>query len=151
MKETILKNTEAVLVGTLAVFAPIKAMIIVSALAVLVDFIVGIMAARKRGESIKSSKMGVTVSKLFIIETAIVMSFLVQTYLLQDAFPLTNWVASIVGVKEIFSIMESLNVISDNKFFTDILTKLGSVNASSDIKARLEKKKDEVMLPEEKK
>lgn len=128
MKEFVTKHFGAFIISTLAIFAPIRGMIIVAALAIIVDFILGIVAARKRGEEIKSSKMGVTVSKLLIAETAILMSFLVQTYLLDNAFPLVNWVAGIIGTKEIYSIFESLNSISEGKLFTEILTKLSSVN-----------------------
>ena len=128
MKAFILKHSEVALLSIVAVFAPIKGMIIVAALAIIVDFIIGIIAAKKRGEEIKSSKMGTTVSKLLIAETAIMMCYLVQHYLLKDSFPLTNWVAGVVGLKEIYSIMESLNSISGGKLFTDVLTKLSSIN-----------------------
>ena len=132
MKAFLLKHSEALLISILAVFAPIKSMIIVAALAIILDFVVGIIAAKKRGEEIKSSKMGTTVSKLLIAETAIMMCYLVQHYLIQDAFPLTNWVSGVVGLKEIYSIMESLNSISGGKLFTDILTKLSSINYKKD-------------------
>ena len=132
MKEFIAKHTGTLIVSTLAVFAPIKGIIIVAALAIVVDFILGIIAARKRGEQIKSSKMGITVSKLLIAETAILMSFLIQTYLLDNAFPVVNWVAGLIGTKEIYSIMESLNSISGGKLFTEILTRLSSINHKKD-------------------
>ena len=128
MKEFATKHLGALLISTLAVFAPIKGMIIVAGLAVIVDLITGIVAAKKRGEEIKSSKIGITVSKLIIVETAILMCFLIQTYLLDNAFPLVNWVAGVIGVHQIYSIMENLNSISGNQLFTSILTKLTSIN-----------------------
>lgn len=132
MKAFILKHSEALLISTLAVFAPIKAMIIVAALLIVLDFIVGIIAARKRGEEIKSSKMGTTVSKLLIAETSIIMCYLVQHYLLSDSFALVNIVAGIIGTKELYSLMESLNSISGGKMFTEILTKLSSIHTKKD-------------------
>lgn len=132
MKAFILKHSEALLISTLAVFAPIKAMIIVAALLIVLDFIIGIIAAKKRGEEIKSSKMGTTVSKLLIAETAIIMTYLVQHYLLLDSFALVNIVAGIIGTKELYSLMESLNSISGGKMFTEILTKLSSINSKKD-------------------
>lgn len=132
MKAFILKHSEALLISTLAVFAPIRAMIIVAALLIILDFIVGIIAAKKRGEEIKSSKMGTTVSKLLIAETAIIMCYLVQHYLLMDSFALVNIAAGIIGTKELYSLMESLNSISGGKMFTEILTKLSSINAKKD-------------------
>lgn len=136
MRDTFLKNGEAILVASLAVFAPIKSAVIVAVLAVIVDFITGILAARKQKIEIKSSKMGVTLSKLVIVLTSIVMSFLIQTYLLQDAFPLTTWVSSLIGTKLAFSIFENINVLSDDKFFTDVLTRLVSMNAKKDQEER---------------
>lgn len=132
MKAFIIKHTEAILISSFAVFAPIRGMIIVAALAIVADFILGIIAAKKRGDEIKSSKMGITVSKLLIAETAIMMCYLVQHYLLQDSFPLTNWVAGIVGLNEIYSIIESLDSISGGKMFKEILTKLSSINHKKD-------------------
>ena len=130
MKAFLLKHSEALLISLLAIIAPIKGMIVVAALSVFVDFLTGMYAAHKRGEKIKSSKMAVTVTKLFVIETAILMCFFIQTFLLDNAFPLTSWVAGLIGTQQIYSIMENLNSISGGKLFSDILTKLQSINAT---------------------
>ena len=136
MKAYILKHSEAITISTLAVFAPIKEMIVVAALAVVVDLITGIIAAYKRGEKIKSSKMATTVSKLLVIQTAIIMSFLIQKFLIQDSFPLTSWVSGIIGIQQVYSILENLNSISGGKMFADLLNKLSSINAKPEFKEK---------------
>ena len=145
MKAFLIKHSEALLISTLAVFAPVKDVIVVVALSVVVDFVVGIIAAKKRGEEIKSSKMTKSISKLLIIETAIIMGFLIQHYLMADAFSLVNLVAGVFGLKEAYSIMESLNSISGGELFKDILTKLSSINAKGEEIVK-EEKKEEVKI-----
>lgn len=144
MKAFLTKNLEPLLISTLAVFAPIKGIIIVTALTIIVDFITGIMAAKKRGEKITSAKMSTTISKLFIAETAILMGFLIQTYLLGDSFPLCNVVAGIYGIKEGKSLFENLNTISGSNLFQSILSLLSSPNNSDTEKThQIEEKHDE--------
>ena len=134
MKAFILKHSEALLISTLAVFAPIRGMVIVALLAVLVDFITGIIAAKKQGIVLESWKMGTSVSRALIYATVICMFFLIQTYLLNNGFQIVNIIAGIIGVKEAYSILENLNKISGNNLFTEALNKLQSINS---------KKKDE--------
>lgn len=128
MKDQVLKYLGALLVSTAAVFAPIKGIIVVTILVVFVDFVLGMLVARKKKIKITSSKMSVTITKLFIFLTAICMSFLVQVFLLDNSFELVKWISALVGAREIFSVMENLNHLSDDKMFTEILTRLSSIH-----------------------
>lgn len=134
MKAFILKHSEALLISTFAVFSPIKGMVITALLAVLVDFITGIIAAKKQGIVLESWKMGTSVSRALIYATVIMMFFLIQTFLLDNEFKIVNIVAGIIGVKEAYSILENLDKISGSNIFTEVLNKLQSINS---------KKKDE--------
>lgn len=123
-----LKSLEPLILSLLGVFAPIKGIIITVGIVIIVDLITGVLAARKRGEAISSAAIRRTVSKLLIYQTAILTGFLIETYLTSDLVPITKIVASIIGIVEGKSVFENLNSISDNKLFSEILNKLGSVN-----------------------
>lgn len=128
MKSLFVKHAEPLLIAILAVFAPIKAVLLVTGFVIFVDLITGIMAARKRGEKITSAALRRTISKMVIYQTAILSGFLIETYLTGDLAPITKIVASVIGVTEGISIFENLNTLSNNKLFSDLLKKLGSKN-----------------------
>ena len=134
--KSFLKTLEPLILSIFGVFAPIKGIIITVGIVIVVDLITGILAARKRGEKITSSAIRRTVSKILIYQTAILTGFLIETYLTQDLVPITKIVASIIGIVEGKSVFENLNAVSDNKLFSEVLKKLGSVNDK-------EEKKDE--------
>ena len=52
------------LVSTVAVFAPIKAVILVTGILIFADLFTGIMAARKKGEKITSAGLRRTTSPI---------------------------------------------------------------------------------------
>lgn len=134
MKSTIFSkiNGEAILLALLSVFAPIQSIVVVVTLLILADFITGIMASMKKKVKIESSKMSKTVSRFLISQSAICLTFLTQTFLLQDSFPLVNVVAGVIGIKEIYSVMENLNTLSGNNLLTEVLSKLSSINYKGD-------------------
>ncbi len=123
-----LKYLEPTILAILSIFAPIKGIIFTVGIVILVDLITGIIAAKKRGEKITSAAIRRTVSKILIYQTAILTGFLIETFLTNDLIPITKIVASIIGVVEGKSVFENLNAISDNKLFSDVLKKLGSIN-----------------------
>lgn len=139
MKSLFLKHLEPTIIALLAVFAPVKAVLLVTGFVIFVDLVTGIMAARKRKEKISSAALRRTISKMVIYQTAILTGFLIETYLTGDLAPITKIVASIIGVTEGISIFENLNTLSDNKLFNEILKKLGSKN---------DEKKEEKKEPE---
>lgn len=126
MKELIVK----IVVVIAAIFAPAKGMILTSLVLIIVDLITGIMAARKIGTPITSAGIRRTVSKLFIYEMAIVMAFLVQTYMTGDTVPVSSIVTGMIGLTELTSVLENMNTIGGGAILKAILDKIGSVNTT---------------------
>ena len=116
------------LLSVLAVFAPIKGMLISSLVLIAADLITGIIAAKKRGESINSSGFRRTVVKVFVYQASIMLAYLAQHFMMSDAIPVTNMIASFVGLTELTSVLENLNSISGGNLLKQILEKLNSVN-----------------------
>lgn len=123
-----MKYLEATLISIVAVFAPIKTALLVIMLLVVADCITGMLAARKRGEKITSAKLRNTLSKFLIYNTAMLLGFLTEIYLLESSIPISKVVGGIVGATEIKSLVENLNTISGSDLFKVLIEKLGSKN-----------------------
>ena len=116
------------LLSTLAVFAPIKALILVTGILIFSDLISGILAARKKGQKISSAGMRRTVTKVAVYNAAIMLGFLTETYMLDGFLPLSKIAAGLISVVEFKSILENLDTINGSSIFKSLIEKLGSVN-----------------------
>ena len=116
------------LLSTLAVFAPIKALILVTGILIFSDLISGILAARKKGQKISSAGMRRTVTKVAVYNAAIMLGFLTETYMLDGFLPLSKIAAGLISVVEFKSILENLDTINGNPIFKSLIEKLGSIN-----------------------
>lgn len=125
MKEWIYKT---LLVG-LAIFAPIKAMLLTCGALILADMITGMIAAKKRKEEIRSAEMRRSITKLVIYQIAIMSGFLLETYLLEGLLPVSKIVSGVIGMVEFKSILENVSVIAGQDIVKLVMDKLGSKNA----------------------
>jgi len=100
-----------ILLAIFAVLAPIKAVLTAVGVLVLADLILGIWAAKKRGEVITSRKMYQSVVKCFIYQVTIITGFLVEKYLSGDLLPVTKITGSIIGIVLLKSLGENSSVI----------------------------------------
>lgn len=117
-------------ISLLAVFAPIKAVLATALVLVLADLIVGILAARKRGEPITSAGIRRTVGKILVYETAIMLGYLAQTHLMGDIIPVVKIISGLIGAVELKSCLENLDTVSGGSLFKSLIAKLGSRNDS---------------------
>jgi len=124
-----------------AVFAPIKALILVTGLLIFFDLITGMVAAKKRGEQIKSAALRRTVTKCFVYQSAILIGFLVEIFMLEGFIPISKIAAGLISVVEMKSILENLDAINGNPVFTSLIKKLGSVNDLEKEAPRVEQEK----------
>jgi hypothetical protein len=119
---------KALALSILAVLAPIKTVMIVTGVLIFADLILGILAARKRGEPITSAALRRTVSKMIAYQVAIITGFLCEKYLIEDAIPVTKLIAGMIGVVEMKSILENSDTVNGDSVFGSIIKKLGSEN-----------------------
>ncbi len=119
---------EALLVSILAVFTPIKTMVTTVSVLVVADLILGVLAARKRGEKITSAGLRRSVTKGLIYQAAIMLAFLVETYLLDKSIPASRIVAGLIGCVELKSVLESMDTLNGTPIFQVLISKLGSKN-----------------------
>lgn len=118
----------AAILSLAAVLAPAKAMIISALALVLADLLTGVVASLKQRQRIASAKLQRTIVKLFIYELAIVLAFITEVYLLDGQIPASKVIAGYVGITELTSCLENLNIIGGGTLLRDVIKKLGSRN-----------------------
>lgn len=128
MRDTLIK----ILIAILAIFTPVKEVMISTLVLIAIDLISGIVAAKKRGESIKSSGFQRTLVKIVVYEIAIAIGFIAQHYLMGDVIPVCNIIGSYVGLTELTSIYENIDGIAGGQLLKTILSRLNSKNDNPD-------------------
>lgn len=119
---------EKLLLASLAAFSPIKMVIITVGVLIIADLITGVWAAKRRGESVNSSIMRRTISKMCIYQLTVICGFMLEIYILDKIIPVAKIVAGVIGMVEFKSILENANSIVNGDIFKLILKKLGSDN-----------------------
>jgi hypothetical protein len=95
---------------------------------VFVDFITGIVAARKRKEKISSHTMKNSVIKLLCYYATLILAFVLQKEIITfDWFTAVKFTGALICIAEFKSILENMFCITGNNVFTDIFTKLSDL------------------------
>jgi hypothetical protein len=103
---------KALAISTLALFAPLQGMVIACFALVTVDLVTGLMRAHALKQTIQSNGLRRTVIKLVAYELSIVLAFICEKWLTGDLLPLTKMAAGAVGLVELLSVLENVNVLS---------------------------------------
>lgn len=108
----------------LSLLAPIKALILCAVLFVAIDFVTGVwasfVASRRHGENIafESDRAWDTVTKMVFIMLGIVMSYLIDAYILDHLhLRLANLFTGFACGVEFFSYLENAAIISNHPIF----------------------------------
>jgi Bacteriophage holin family len=112
--------------ATLLVFVPIKASLVAVGVLTFLDLVLGVCAARKRGESITSSGLKKTVVKLLAYETTVMLGFLVEQYLTGDLMPVVKILGGMIGITELKSVLENLEELTGIPLLQLLIQKLTS-------------------------
>jgi phage-related holin len=116
-------------IALLAVFAPAGGMMATALMLVMADLLTGLLAARKQKKRITSSGLQRTVVKTFVYETAIILGFLTEVYLLNHSMPISNMIAGLIGLTELKSCLENIDIIGGSGLLKQVIGKLGSKNS----------------------
>jgi hypothetical protein len=98
--------------ASIALLAPLAAVLIATVVITVIDMILGVWAAMKRKEPITSRKLRRTIVKVFVYQSAIVLAYVVGHYMAGDLFPLARIISIAIGMVELKSCLENLNSIS---------------------------------------
>jgi hypothetical protein len=120
-----MEKIKIALLAVIAAVAPIHAAMGTVFGLVLLDFVLGVAAAKKRGEKITSGGFKATVVKLFVYELAITMAYFVGLHLTGPVVPTLQIVASMIGLTELKSVIENMQTITGEKMLGLIAERLG--------------------------
>lgn len=118
---------QSLILSLIAIFLPIKSLLLTSASMILIDLISGVIAARKQNIPVTSAGLRRSISKLFVYESAIMLAFLVETYM-SDVVPFVKIASAMVSLVELTSVYENINIIGGNNLLKSLIDKLGSAN-----------------------
>ena len=143
LMETV-KSSFAVIVGiVLSFLMPIVPLILTVGGAIFLDTITGVYRSYKAKEAITSRKLSVIVSKMLLYQLALILFFVIETYVLQDiigAFTsipliLTKIVTTVLLFIELTSINENYKDISGVNVwdkFKDLLKRAKEIKSDID-------------------
>lgn len=90
----------------------------------LIDLLLGLIGAYRAKRPITSSGLKRTVGKLLMYETATVLAFIVEHYLIGQFIPVIHIVTGLIGITELKSCLEHLDELGGQPLFASILAKL---------------------------
>lgn len=114
------------LLAAMMVFVPIKASLAAVGVLTFLDLMLGVLAARKRGEPITSSGFKKTVVKLLAYESTVMLGFLVEQYLTGDLMPVVKILGGMIGITELKSVLENLEELTGLPLLQLLIQKLTS-------------------------
>jgi hypothetical protein len=113
------------LFASLAVFLPIKELMLTIGFLVAADLVVGVWKAIKTGQRIRSRRMSDTVTKLLLYQLAIMSGFLIETFIISELIPITKLIATVIAIIEFKSIVESIEAVTGKDLWSKIKTIIG--------------------------
>ena len=125
MKELLFLKGKFWLLASLAVFLPIKELMLTIGFLVAADMVVGIWKALKLKQRIRSRRMSDTVTKLLLYQIAIMSGFLIETFIIAELIPITKLVATVIAVIEFKSIIESIESVTGKDLWSKIKSIIG--------------------------
>ncbi len=122
-----MKWFETSLLALLALFAPAKSVLITVMVLSMVDLVTGLVASRKSGSPITSTGLKRTILKVVIYQVAVLSAFLVEQFLTGPDMPVMKWVSGLIGLVELKSVLENLDLIAGGSFFRSLTDRLQGV------------------------
>jgi hypothetical protein len=125
LKELLFLKGKFWLLASLAVFLPIKELMLTIGFLVASDMVVGIWKALKLKQRIRSRRMSDTVTKLLLYQIAIMSGFLIESFIIAELIPITKLVATVIAVIEFKSIVESIESVTGKDLWSKLKTIIG--------------------------
>lgn len=125
MKEWMFLKGKVWLFASLAVFLPIKELMLTIGFLVAADLVVGVWKAIKTGQRIRSRRMSDTITKLLLYQLAIMSGFLIETFIISELIPITKLISTVIAIIEFKSIIESIEAVTGKDLWSKIKTIIG--------------------------
>ncbi len=126
-RDAILAWAKAALMVAVAFFSPIHKLLGLTTALLAIDLVTGIAASVKRGIKITSSRFSGTIIKVFVYSIAMCASYIVESTFVPE-LPIVRMLASLVGLRELLSIVENLNILAGRNLLDGLITTLKVAN-----------------------
>jgi hypothetical protein len=120
----IMSRLYSLLLSIALVFLPVKATLVTVMVLTVADLVSGIAAARKRRKRITSAGLKRTIIKTTVYEAVVMLGFLTERYMTGDAVPVVKILAGFIGLTELKSVMENIEIISGMSIIKLLIKKL---------------------------
>lgn len=117
-----MKTLQLMFLTLLSVFAPVGPVLATILALVVVDLITGLVVSRKAGIPVTSEGLKKSVLKLSLYLIAALLAFLVGNYLTGPLVPVLNIVSGLIGITELKSVLENLDLISGGSLMKVIIS-----------------------------
>jgi hypothetical protein len=124
MKDKILATATNLGLLIWAFMSPVRSLMLLTGSLVILDFILGIWAAKRRGEAITSNRMRHTISKTLAYQMALLGSFMLDGIIEEHSLLISRAVAVLIGSTELKSLLESLHDITGLDLWAAVIEKL---------------------------
>jgi hypothetical protein len=111
--------------ASLAVFLPIKELMLTIGFLVAADMVVGIWKAIKLKQRIRSRRMSDTITKLMLYQLAIMSGFLIEKFIIIELIPITKLIATVIAIIEFKSIVESIEAVTGKDIWSKLKVIIG--------------------------
>ena len=122
-----MKTLQAIALTAVAFLAPAKAVIITVAALTMVDLVLGVVASRRRGHKLTSKGLKHSVIKVAVYEVAVLLAYVVQNVLISPELPLMSMLTTLIGLTEMKSCLENLDIIYGEPFFKHMISRLSKL------------------------
>lgn len=112
------------LLATGAALAPATPLFITASLLIISDFIFAIWRCHRTGVAITSRKMSNIIPKLLLYNIAILLSFLVEVYVLDKSVPLSKLAVGVIAMVEGKSIDESFKLLFGYSMYETMMKRI---------------------------
>jgi hypothetical protein len=118
-------------VWLIAYFAPLVPSMVIITVFVIIDYISGVQASRKKGQPITSRRRKDSISKTLGYQLVLITSYLVEKFFLPN-FPVLKVSAGFIAFVEVTSIDENVKNITGKSVLKEILKKFPKFNSNKD-------------------
>ncbi len=108
-------------------FTPIHKLLLLTTVLLAFDLVSGIAASLKRGVKITSSRFGGSIVKVFVYSVAMCASHIVESSFVPE-LPIVRMLAAMIGLRELLSIVENLNILAGRNLLDGLITTLKVAN-----------------------
>ncbi len=120
----LLRTIKLMLLSAWIALVPIHPALISVMCLPIADLALALLCARKNKEAITSSGLKRTVAKVLMYEAAVILAFVTETTLLGSLVPAVKMITALIGITELKSCLEHLDILGGAPFFASILNKL---------------------------